>query len=92
MSMVSELFSAANKMTPFRAHGGPDQRELLFLFSFDDLVASMAASYHCHLPNLNGFNFQLLYFLANIANTNWILGILDLLSLVTAQVFVETSR
>ncbi|KAE9621207.1 hypothetical protein Lalb_Chr01g0011201 [Lupinus albus] len=44
MSMVSELFSAANKMTPFRAHGGPDRRELLFLFGFDDLVASMAAS------------------------------------------------
>ncbi|KAF1865979.1 hypothetical protein Lal_00041677 [Lupinus albus] len=43
MSMVSELFSAANKMTPFRAHGGPDRRELLFLFGFDDLVASMAA-------------------------------------------------
>ncbi|KAF1888555.1 hypothetical protein Lal_00011329 [Lupinus albus] len=43
MSMVSELFSVANKMTPFRAHGGPDRRELLFLFGFDDLVASMAA-------------------------------------------------
>ncbi|KAF1855113.1 hypothetical protein Lal_00041716 [Lupinus albus] len=42
--MVSELFSAANKMTPFRAHGGPDRRELLFLFGFDDLVASMAAN------------------------------------------------
>ncbi|KAF1883559.1 hypothetical protein Lal_00037543 [Lupinus albus] len=41
--MVSELFSAANKMTPFRAHGGPDRMELLFLFGFDDLVASMAA-------------------------------------------------
>ncbi|KAE9621209.1 hypothetical protein Lalb_Chr01g0011221 [Lupinus albus] len=30
-------------MTPFRAYGGPDRRELLFLFGFDDLVASMAA-------------------------------------------------
>ncbi|KAF1883737.1 hypothetical protein Lal_00012654 [Lupinus albus] len=59
MSMVSELLSAANKMTPFRAHGGlkvsfsinsgrdggdNEKENSRFLLSGDgDLVASMAA-------------------------------------------------
>ncbi|KAF1884248.1 hypothetical protein Lal_00043533 [Lupinus albus] len=66
-------------------------RQLQFLIaprrnrSFSTPAAATESCYHCHLPNLNAFNFQLLYFLANIANTNWILGVLDLLSLVTAQ-------